>query len=421
MASCWWKAGLAAVLTIVLLGSGCNDVYRPIVTPIPLPGGDPSSTDYVAVLNQNPSGLRDAVTFIDVSGDTNIGNRLVGPGAAWMAWDGSRTSVVIPNTALDTVSETTFALTTVTTATLLPGSSPIYSYSRNSANSYVLNTGSNTDCPSSGSIGVILTSANSLQTNICVGPHPTFFTQTPDGVRLIVLDDNLNQAWIINNTTQTIEAQLPVGTGPVYAVVSADSSTAYVINQTSADITVLDVTNKVVRNASIPTNGSNPIFAVRDTKRGRIYVTNQGSDSVSAFDISNITPLQLHAPVSVGAGAAPKSLAVLADGSAVYVANTATNSVAMIDANSFLTTQIPVTQVAGATVTSVAASTNGSKVYASFIDPTDMNNGIAIIRTTDDLVVATLAAPRQDVPNCDPTVATCNPIRMRPTLLASRQ
>jgi DNA-binding beta-propeller fold protein YncE len=421
MRSCWSKAGLAALLSLVLLGIGCNDVYRPIVTPIPLPGGDPGSTDYVAVLNQNPSGDRDVVSFLNVSGDTNIGNRLVGPGAAWLSWDGTRTAIIVPNTTLDTVSEVSFLSTVTSTATLFPGSHPVYSYSRNATNSYVLNQGPNTDCPGSGSIGVLLTAGNSLQKNICVGPHPSFFTQTRDGVRLIVLDDNVDQAWIINVVSGAIEAQLPVGSDPVAAVVSTDNSTAYVINKTSADITVLDISNGAVRNASVPTNGSSPSFISIDAKRTRLYISNQASDTVSVFDISGVTPVQLHAPVSVGSGSVPGSIGVLADGSAVFVADTATNQVTRIDANSFQTTQIPVSQVAGAQVTSVAASVAGAKVYATFTEPTDMNNGTAIIRTTDNALVATLAAPRQDVPSCDPTVATCGTVRMRPAMVVSRQ
>lgn len=415
------KACLVALLMVVLLGVACNDVYRPIVTPIPLPGGDPGSSDYIAVLNQNPSGDRDVVSFLNVSGDTNIGNRLVGPGASWVAWTGSKAATVVPNTGVDTSTQVSYVSNIVGTATLLPGSQPVYAFTRNVSNMYLLNRGTNTDCPSSGSIGVLLTSSNSLQSDICVGPHPSFFTQTSDGVRLLVLDDNLNEAWIINVVSGAIEAKLPVGTGPAWAVISTDNSTAYIVNKGSGDITVVDITNDAVRNASVPTNGTSPSYIAMDSKRTRLYVSNQGSDSVSVFDISSVTPIQLHAPISVGSGAAPNSLAVLADGSAVWVADTGTNSVMRIDGNSFLTTQVPISSVAGVKVTSVAASVAGGRVYATFTEPTDMNNGTAIIRTTDNTLVATIDAPRQDVPTCDPTVATCNPVRMRPMLAVSKQ
>ncbi len=403
----------------MLLGTGCNDVYRPIVTPIPLPGGDPGNVDYAAVLSTNPSGAQDMVTFIDVSGDTNIGNRLVGPGASWIAWDGGKVHTVVPNTTLNTVSQVTYSSTAISTASLFPGSQPTYAFSRNSVNSYVLNSGTNTDCPGSGSIGVLLSSNNSLQSNICVGPKPVFFTQTFDGARLIVLDDTLSQAWIINVNTLAIEAKLPVGSHPVWALVSPDNSTVYVLNQGSNDITVINIPNGTVTTASVPTNGSSPVYMAMDLKRTRIYVSNQGSDSVSVFDISHLTPVTLHAPVSLGTGAAPRALAVISDGSAVYVANTGASYVTRIDGNSFLATQIPVTQAAGASVTWVATSTNGSKVYASVIEPTDSQNGTAIIRVTDNVVVTSIKAPQQDLTCVSSSTVAC-PL-MRPTQVASRQ
>jgi DNA-binding beta-propeller fold protein YncE len=410
---------VAALLAVMLFCVACNDVYRPIVTPVPLPGGDPGTADFTAVLSMNPTGGQDMVTFIDVSGDTNIGNRLVGPSASWISWDGNKTSTVVPNTSLSTVSQVTFSTSAVSTASLFPGSQPVFSFSRNSTNAYVLNKGTNTDCPSSGSIGVLLSSNNSLQSNICVGPSPVFFTQTFDGARLIVLDDSLGEAWIINVNSHAIEAKLAVGSNPVWALVSTDNSTAYVLNKGSNDITVLDIPNGAVKNASIPTNGNSPVFMAMDVKRTRIYVSNQGSDSVSVFDISNLTPVTLHAPVSLGSGAAPKALTVLSDGSAVYVADTGTNFVTRIDGNSFLTQQIPVSQAAGAKVTWVTSSLAGGRIYATVVEPADLQNGTAIVRTTDNVVVTTIKAPQQDL-NCLPSTTVTCPL-MRSAQVVNRQ
>jgi YVTN family beta-propeller protein len=359
------------------------------------------------------------VTFINVSGDTNVGNRLVGPGASWIAWDGNRQSVIVPNTTQSTVSAATVNSTAVSTASLFPGSQPIFSFSRNAVNSYIINKGTNTDCPSSGSIGVLLTTNNSLQSNICVGPSPVFFTQTSDGLRLIVLDNSLNEAWIINVATNAIEAKLAVGSSPVFALVSSDNSTVYVLNQGSNDITVLDLTNLVVKTASIATNGNAPNYMALDNKRTRIYVSNQGSDSVSVFDISHLTPVTLHAPVNLGAGASPRAIAVIPDGSAIYVANTGSNSVTRINASSFATQQITVSPAPGAQVTWVASSINGQKVYATVIDPSDAQNGTAIIRTSDNLLVTTIPAPKQDLNCVSSSTVTC-PLQ-RPSQVVGRQ
>ncbi len=417
MHSYWYKARLVCLILVVLLGVGCNDVYRPIVTPVPLPGGDPGATDYAAVLSKNPSGGQDIVTFINVSGDTNVGNRLVGPGAAWAAWNGARTAVFVPNETLNTVSQVATSTTSLNTASLFPGSLPTFGYSRNVTYSYVLNSGPNADCPSSASIGVLLNTNNSLQSNICVGPSPVFFTQTSDGARLIVLDNSLNQAWIVNVNTNIIEAKLAVGSNPVYAVVSTDNSTAYVANKGSNDITVIDIANGLVKNASIPTNGSSPVYMAVDRSRTRLYVSNQASDTVSVFDISTLAPVTLHGPVAVGN--APASLAVLPDGSAIYVASTGTNSVTLINGNSFLTQQIPVSDAAGATVTWVGTSVAGSKVYATVIEPTDTKNGTAVIRVTDNVLVTTIGAPQQDL-TCKPTSTVTCPL-MRPAQVVTRQ
>jgi len=419
MHSCWLKARVAALVTLMLLCVGCNDVYRPIVTPIPLPGGDPGTTDYAAVLSKNPSGAQDMVTFINVSGDTNVGNRLVGPGAAWIAWDGNKSSTIVPNTTQSTVSEVTVSSSLISTASLFPGSQPVFSFSRNSTNSYVLNKGTNTDCPTSGSIGVLLTSNNSLQANICVGPSPVFFTQTFDGARLIVLDNSLNEAWIINVATNGVEAKLAVGSNPVYALVSGDNTTAYVLNKDSNDITVLDIPGLAVKTASVATNGNGPTYMAMDVKRTRIYVSNQGSDSVSVFDISHLTPVTLHAPVNLGSGTSPQAIAIIPDGSAIYVANTGGNSVTRVDASSFLTQQIPVSSAPGALVTWVAASINGQKVYATVVDPSDAQNGTAIIRTSDNLLVTTIPAPKQDLNCVSSSTVTC-PL-MRPSQVVGRQ
>ncbi|HEX6879688.1 MAG TPA: beta-propeller fold lactonase family protein, partial [Terriglobales bacterium] len=151
--------------------------------------------------------------------------------------------------------------------------------------------------------------------------------------------------------------------------------------------------------------------------RTRLYVSNQASDTVSVFDISTLTPVTMHAPVAVGNS--PNSLAVLPDGSAVYVASTGTNSVTLINGNSFLTQQIAASDAAGATVTSVGTSVAGSKVYATVVEPTNTKNGTAIIRVTDNVLVTTIGAPQQDL-TCKPSSTVTCPL-MRPAQVATRQ
>jgi DNA-binding beta-propeller fold protein YncE len=112
-------------------------------------------------------------------------------------------------------------------------------------------------------------------------------------------------------------------------------------------------------------------------------------------------------------------LTVLSDGSAVYVADTGTNFVTRIDGNSFLTQQIPVSQAAGAKVTWVTSSLAGGRIYATVVEPADLQNGTAIVRTTDNVVVTTIKAPQQDL-NCLPSTTVTCPL-MRSAQVVNRQ
>lgn len=420
------KAGLVLAIIVVLLTVGCNETFRPIANPIPLPGGDPGSTDYVAVLSKNPSGARDIVTFINVSGDTNSGNRQVGPGAVYASWDASKAQVLTAN-SIDTVTAASYSSVSVPTASLKQGSSPVFITARISGTAYVINQGTNDDCPLSPSLGAISTSVISLVQNICLrdgsgsAVHPVAVAQTPNGSKLIVLDDTLNQAFVVNVGSSTVEARLNVGSGPVAAYITSDSRIAYVLNRDSNDISLVDLSADTVYASTIATGGIGPVAMTGDPILNRLYVVNRGSNSLSVFDVSNqAAPAMLHAPV--GVGPAPSGVAVLGDGSAAYVANTGANYITRIDANSYGRKDIVVNTAPGATVVSVSTPVAAGKVYAATVDPTDSSNGTAIVRASDNTLVTTIPAPQQDLncaPAAGPPAVTC-PLA-RPAQLLSRK
>lgn len=426
----WSKAGLAALIFLFLLGLGCNDTFRPIANPQPLPGGDPSTFDEVAVLQPGMAGNPDIVSLIDATGDTNVGNKQMGPGASWLSFDGGKSQVFTPNTTIDTVSGASIAGVAIVTATLTPNSHPTFLGTRRSGFMYVVNQGVVDTCDvaaqgaQSASIGIVLSSVVSLSQNVClklgsaVSHHPVFLAQSPDATRLVVVDDQSNEAWILDTVANTVIADLPVGTAPAWVAMSADSKTAYVINKGSNDITVVNLVENTIT-TTLPVGGAGPVFATVDTKLNRLYVVNQADNSLSVFDVSHSVPVPLRTGIAVGP--TPNSVAVLASGAAAYVANTGASYITRIDGNSFVRRDITVNATAGAKVNWVASSVAGLRVYASTFDPTDMSNGTAIVRTSDDVVVTTIPAPQQDltcVPRQSPSV-TC-PL-LRPTIIATRQ
>ena len=426
------KAGLAILLVSTLLAIACNDTFRPIANPVPNPGGDPGTFDVVAVLQPGVSGNPDIISIIDATGDTNVGNRQMGPGASWLSFDGSKTSLLTTNTNIDTVSAATITagVDTITTATLTPNSQPVFLATKRGGIIYVINQGVVDTCDvpvqgvQSASIGIVFSASVSLSQNVClkfgsaVSRHPVYLAQSPDGTRVVVVDDQSNQAWIADSVNNVIMGTLSVGTAPSFVTVSPDSKTAYVLNKGSNDITVISLVDNTIT-TTVPASGTTPVFAAIDSKLNRLWVVNQGSSAVSVFDVSHTVPVALRTGIAVGPS--PNSLAVLSTGTAAYVANTGASFISRIDASSFARKDITVNATGGAKVNYVASSNAGTRVYATTFDPTSLSNGTAIVSTSNDSIVTTIPAPQQDlncVPRTSPSV-TC-PL-LTPTIIATRQ
>jgi len=392
------KAASAAVLLLgFLIMVGCGDTYRPIAYPITKPGGDPQTFDYVAIINTNGTN-NGSVMQINVGGDSASAVAPVGQEPATAGFNYSQTALLVPNNADDTLSEITSGSTTATTLTLETGSKPTF-VGAVSSGLFTLNSGANTICPSSPSLGVIDGSSFTLRTDVCVGTNPVFGVAV-DADRVFVVDKGANKVYVVNVTTDVVTNSISVGTAPVYAALSPDGTYAYVLNQGSDDISVIDTTAETVV-ATIPAGGSAPSMAVFDSTLTRLYVVNTGSDSVSVFDASTYSsPKVLHTPVTLSG--TPNSFAVLPDGSRAYAGLAGTNQIAEINTGSYSVKTLTVGTTASSTVTSVGRSNDGTKVYATTVEPNDLQNGTTIIRTTDDVTVGNIPAPLQD-PSCSGT------------------
>lgn len=416
------KASLAAVLLSSLLLGGCNEVFRPIATPLPVPGGDPNNFDIVGVINQNPDATKPStVTFIDATGDTNIGNKQVGNDATFGTWDNSRSLLLTANTSSGSLTASNYSMASSLTVSLEQGAKPTFIGTAQSGLVFVINSGATESCPGTPSLGVVSTTSMTLQRTVCLpgGADAVSLMQTADSAHVLVVDRANDQIIVINPFTATIENSINVGTNPVLVVQSPDRTKGYVLNQGSNDITVIDMTTLTAVPGTISTGGTGPISIDVDARLNRLWVVNGTSHNVTVFDASQ-TPI---APLKTGipAGAGAKKITVIPDGSVAFVANTGTNTVTRISGLNFSTMDIPVSTTAGATVTSVASSRDGSRAYATVVEPTNMKNGTAILKPSDTTnpVITFLAAPQQDTVNCDPTKATC-PLQ-RPIIVVDRQ
>ncbi|MFI5087087.1 MAG: YncE family protein [Terriglobales bacterium] len=374
-------AGIAAALAWVLL-SGCGDTYRPVANPVPKPGGDPQATR-VAVVISNNNGSPGMASTIDVSGDTNIGNFVVGRSPSHAAFLPFSSQVLVANKNDDSLSFFTPLSqgSTVTIVTLPAGSAPVYLASTQSGFMYVADSGTN-------SVGVVTNAA--LQSSIPVGRTPVALLQTTDTTVLYSVNKRDGTVSAISTLNNSVAATIPVGSSPVAAAINSDGKTLYVVNQGSGTVSAIDTaSNSVVATVA---SGASPNSLIFDSSRRRLYVANTGSNTISVFDAD--TGLTLIQTVAVGAG--PASIAALRDGTRVYVANAGcTDAVNLAGCSGTTVSVIDTVSLAirktitvGSTPVSLAADAASTKVVVANRD----SNTITSIRTSDDTVINTNAS-----------------------------
>ena len=330
------------------LGLGCGDQYRPVANPIIGQGGTPQAPHYAFVVNSNATGNSTAIQ-IDVSGDTNLQTQPTGAGAVSESFlAGNNGALFTANSLADSVSEfTTFqTFAAITTINLPLGSRPIAVTTARAGSMYALNSLSNANCPTSGSISVINTNALAVTSTVCVGPNPVSIAQIPGTKVYVANGDNTVSVFDpdLGAITSTITQSTGLGLNPVFVISSLDGGYIFVVNKgdgvNPGSLSIITTSNDQVFQ-SVPL-GVAPTFAYIDSHLLRLYVTNTGSNSVTVFDLAaidlnNNPPLNTLATVNVGSG--PIGVTALPDGSRFYTANTMSNDVTVVNATSYVVTK----------------------------------------------------------------------------------
>ena len=389
------KAAIAAFVLSVIFQIGCGDTFRPIAIPIIQPGGQPQSTREAVILSTGGSAVGSPdgqTTHINVSGDTNAGQVSVGRDPIQVATlsGGGLTAVV--NRGEDSVSIyptlSPFSAQPPTFVSLVSGSAPVFAYSNVSGVAYIAESGTN-------KVAVISTSGNptAVTAEVAVGNNPVGLVGTTDATRVYVANKGSNSLSVIDTgTNKLLVPDITVGTAPVFLAVNTNGSRVFSVNN-GGTVSVIDTaTNTVIDTPSV---GASPNFAYFDGVNNKLWVTNPGSNSVSVISADpNALPPFTVTTIALPGGCAPNpvsnflspTITVLADGSRAYVAGTACNSVIVINAlSNTVTKTIPV----GTAPVAIISSPDSTKVYTA-------NNGsgnMSIIQTSNDAVVATLAAP----------------------------
>jgi YVTN family beta-propeller protein len=400
---------IVPVLLTLLFELGCGNQYRPIANPIVSPGGQPQTTHFAYVLNYNPSG-GGSNTKIDVSGDTNLQVVTTGLGSVVQAFQGANAGAMfVANRDSDTVSEFTLvAAPTVISIGLFPGSRPVNLASTSATSVYVVNSGITSICPTSGSLSLVSTASLVVTNTVCVGTNPGPVVQMPSGGNVYVANRGDNTISVYDPASQSIVATLTQANGlhlnPIYLVASSDGNYVFVVTQGNGSspgaLDIIYVPANTVA-ASVPL-GVGPTFGYLDTVLNRLYVTNTGGNSVTVFDVSNVVltanpAIPTLATLPVGSG--PVSVTSLPNGLGVYVANSFSNDVSVVNPNNLsVVATIPV----GRNPMFIASEPTSTKVYTA-----NAGSGtISIIQTVNNTVTLSMPAPQQD-PNCNSQTSSC--------------
>jgi YVTN family beta-propeller protein len=269
-------------------------------------------------------------------------------------------------------------------------------------------------------VSVIDTASNTVVATIPVGLAPSTIAITPgtdsfeqDGRRhqplAYVPNGADNTVSVIDTTSNTIVATIPVGQDPSGVAITSDGTHAYVTNQLEDSVSVIDTAgNKVVATipgfiipigVAITPDGAQPYERDDRRKQSFAYVTNNvptidGSNfPASAVSVIDTASNKVAATIPVGQD--PNGVAITPDGTRAYVANQRDGTASVIDTAH---NKVVATIRVGAGPAGVAIPSDGTNPSMHNAPPRQplayvtnfVDNTVSVINTASNKVVATI-------------------------------
>jgi len=396
---------LPLALFALVFASGCGNNYRPVITAIS-PVGPAGQPQKFAVVTSDPNpkdpttglrsgGLNGILTFADFSGDTVLITASIGVDPQYLILNsGGSTAYTIngDGTVNAAPVSTSLLASSITQTTLLSNPAPnATSLFPQGTYTYITQPGRSSVAEFTGNSPLTL-----QQELASVGPSPIYIAGVASAPRVYVLSPSATvgapgTATPIEVSTNTPSGSLPVGVNPVYGVMTADARRAFVLNQGSNTVSVINAQNNqldagVTNGIIADPNAIAPIWADFAPTLNELVVLNQGTGggpgSVSIFsiplcsaaaqptnpncnvdnpiDAAGFGTLVAHIPVGKG----PLMVAVLQDGSQAYVINQLDSTVSVINlTTNTVSATIPVPATPNPTFLAATTGTPTGKVY----------------------------------------------------------
>jgi YVTN family beta-propeller protein len=236
----------------------------------------------------------------------------------------------------------------------------------------------------SGNVSVIDTSTNKVVATIAVGGTPYSVAVNSTGTR-VYMDCN-GSICIIDTSTNSVIAKIPLPAGRAWGwgEVAIDSTNTLLYMTCGDSICVMNFkTNKEV-GSPIPV-GKAPNTIALNPSNTRIYVTNTQSHDVSVIDTTNNSTV-----ATIKVGMHPFGAEITPDGSKLYVASQSGTVSVINTSNNSVVKTIPV----GGGSTGVAINPTGTRVYVTnhfgTVSSGIPSNTVSVIDTSTDTTIATI-------------------------------
>ncbi len=338
----------AGAATLAVL-TGCGDQYRPVVTAINPVGPSSQPTKYAIAISSTGSSTPGLATMVDFSGDTVLITANVGVNPYYLALDSSGVNAYTLNSdkTLTSFPITTSLLSSqVLQSTLLDNNGILPpSINPEGLNTFISEPGRNSVAQYTGT-----PLALKQELPISSAYTPSYVVGVASAPRVYVISAATNGGngivSTIETSSNTIDTNnITVGVNPVYGVMTSDTRRAFIMNQGSNNISVINAqTNQLDTTPTFTDpNAVAPVWADFAPTLNELIVANEGDGvhqgSISIFSIplcsSTAQPSNPNCdpnnPVdavgfgtllaNVPVGINPIMVAVLQDGTRAYVLN----------------------------------------------------------------------------------------------------
>jgi YVTN family beta-propeller protein len=228
-------------------------------------------------------------------------------------------------------------------------------------------------------VSVINTTTNTVTATIPVGEEPGAVVFLPDGSRAYVINRSsfgTGTFTVIDTASSTVVATVDVPNvmAPMFSAVAPDGKTLYIPSFQTQSVAVIDTATNTLR-ATIPVPVMGPTGTAVTPDGSRLYVC-ANSGSVVVFDTA--TNAQIGDPIPITVGGAFIDLKVTPDGKAVYVAAGFGTVVSKIDTATNTALSIPNVPASSG----ISISPDGASVYV----PALFDGSLTIIDTATNTV-----------------------------------